>query len=50
MARQSSSSHLYNVMTEKQRILIVDDEPQITRVLRMSLTTHGYDVRSAADG
>ena len=42
--------HLYEVMTEKQRILIVDDEPQITRVLRRSLTTHGYDVRSAADG
>ncbi|HEV8487703.1 MAG TPA: response regulator transcription factor [Blastocatellia bacterium] len=37
-------------MTEKQRILIVDDEPQITRVLRRSLTTHGYDVRTAADG
>jgi two-component system KDP operon response regulator KdpE len=37
-------------MTEKQRILIVDDEPQITRVLRTSLTSHGYDVRSAADG
>jgi len=35
---------------EKQRILIVDDEPQITRVLRRSLTTHGYEVRSAADG
>ncbi len=37
-------------MSEKQRILIVDDEPQITRVLRRSLTTLGYDVRSAADG
>ena len=37
-------------MSEKQRILIVDDEPQITRVLRTSLTSHGYDVRSAADG
>lgn len=37
-------------MNEKKRILIVDDEPQITRVLRRSLTTHGYDVRSAADG
>ena len=37
-------------MGEKQRILIVDDEPQITRVLRRSLATHGYDVRSAADG
>ncbi len=37
-------------MSEKQRILIVDDEPQITRVLRRSLSSHGYDVRSAADG
>ena len=37
-------------MNERQRILIVDDEPQITRVLRRSLTSHGYDVRSAADG
>jgi two-component system KDP operon response regulator KdpE len=37
-------------MNEKQRILIVDDEPQITRVLRRSLISHGYDVHSAADG
>jgi two-component system KDP operon response regulator KdpE len=37
-------------MSDKQRILIVDDEPQITRVLRRSLTSHGYEVRSAADG
>jgi two-component system KDP operon response regulator KdpE len=37
-------------MDEKQRILIVDDEPQITRVLRRSLTSHGYDVRVAGDG
>src|SRR5215204_4552567 len=37
-------------MEEKQRILIVDDEPQIKRVLRRSLTSHGYDVRVAGDG
>ncbi|MDQ3649740.1 MAG: response regulator transcription factor [Acidobacteriota bacterium] len=37
-------------MNENRRILIVDDEPQITRVLRRSLTTHGYDVRVVADG
>jgi CheY-like chemotaxis protein len=37
-------------MNDKQRILVVDDEPQITRVLRRSLTTRGYDVRVAADG
>nr|MBA3770725.1 response regulator transcription factor [Blastocatellia bacterium] len=32
------------------RILVVDDEPQITRVLRHSLAAHGYDIRTAADG
>lgn len=37
-------------MVQRQRILIVDDEPQITRVLRAGLTTRGYDVRVAADG
>src|SRR5712692_12044211 len=37
-------------MEQKQRILVVDDEPQLTRVLRRSLTTHGYDVRVAGDG
>ena len=37
-------------MEEKQRILVVDDESQLTRVLRRSLTAHGYDVRIAGDG
>ncbi len=37
-------------MGENRRILVVDDEPQITRVLRRSLTAHRYDVRVAADG
>jgi two-component system KDP operon response regulator KdpE len=37
-------------MSEKRRILIVDDEPQITRVLRRGLITHGYDIRVASDG
>jgi two-component system KDP operon response regulator KdpE len=37
-------------MAQKQRILVVDDEPQITRVLRTGLTTRGYEVRVAADG
>jgi two-component system, OmpR family, KDP operon response regulator KdpE len=36
--------------TEHPRILIVDDEPQITRVLRTLLSAHGYDVRVANDG
>jgi len=34
----------------KHRILIVDDEPQLTRVLLRSLTTKGYEVRIAGDG
>lgn len=37
-------------MTENQKVLVVDDEPQITRVLRHSLTAHRFDVRTAADG
>ena len=36
--------------SEHRRILIVDDEPQITRVLRTSLDAHGYDLRVANDG
>ena len=34
----------------RHRILVVDDEPQLTRVLLRSLTTQGYDVRIAGDG
>lgn len=32
-----------------RRILVVDDEPQITRVLRTTLTSHGYEIRVAND-
>jgi two-component system KDP operon response regulator KdpE len=32
------------------KILIVDDEPQITRVLRTALSTQGYSLRIAANG
>jgi two-component system, OmpR family, KDP operon response regulator KdpE len=32
------------------RILVVDDEPQITKVLRTSLTSQGFEVESANDG
>jgi two-component system, OmpR family, KDP operon response regulator KdpE len=37
-------------MIDAKKILVIDDEPQITRVLRHSLTAHRYDVRTAADG
>lgn len=34
----------------RQNILVVDDESQITRVLRTTLSAQGYSVRTAADG
>jgi two-component system, OmpR family, KDP operon response regulator KdpE len=37
-------------MTDHKHILVVDDESQITRVLRTSLSSHGYDIRVANDG
>jgi two-component system KDP operon response regulator KdpE len=37
-------------INEHRRILVVDDETQITRVLRTSLSAQNYDVRVANDG
>jgi two-component system, OmpR family, KDP operon response regulator KdpE len=37
-------------MERRERIIIVDDEPQLTRVLRRSLMAEGYEVRIAGDG
>jgi two-component system KDP operon response regulator KdpE len=34
----------------KPRLLLVDDEPQITRVLRTALTIQGYEIQTATDG
>lgn len=33
-----------------RRVLVVDDEPQITRVLRTTLSAQAYDIRVANDG
>jgi two-component system, OmpR family, KDP operon response regulator KdpE len=46
-ADHRSAGHPFD---DHRRILIVDDEPQITRVLRTSLHAHGYDLRVANDG
>jgi two-component system, OmpR family, KDP operon response regulator KdpE len=35
---------------DRQRILVVDDEPQITRVLRTTLSSRGYSIHTASDG
>lgn len=37
-------------MENRKRILVVDDEQEITLVLRSGLTKHGYDVRVANEG
>jgi two-component system KDP operon response regulator KdpE len=39
-----------NVRSNRYRVLVVDDEPAITRALRVSFITNGYDVRIAHDG
>ncbi len=36
--------------TGKGNILVVDDEPQITRVLKTTLSSQGYATRTAGDG
>jgi two-component system, OmpR family, KDP operon response regulator KdpE len=37
-------------MAERSRILVVDDETQISRVLKTTLQAQGYEVKTAADG
>lgn len=39
-----------NEHDQPAKVLIVDDEPQITRVLRTALSTQGYSLRIAANG
>src|SRR5262245_14850011 len=38
------------VLLEKKQILVVDDEPNLRRVLRAQLERDGYDVHTAEDG
>jgi two-component system, OmpR family, KDP operon response regulator KdpE len=37
-------------MAERSRILVIDDETQITRVLKTTLSSQGYEVKTAGDG
>jgi two-component system, OmpR family, KDP operon response regulator KdpE len=39
-----------NARDQPVKILVVDDEPQITRVLRTALSTQGYSIQIAANG
>lgn len=43
-------SHEGSRMTDAVRLLVVDNEPQSTRVLDGVLTSHAYHVRTAPDG
>jgi len=42
--------NVQSTTTDKSRVLVVDDEPQITRVLRTVLSSQGYQVKTAAEG
>ena len=37
-------------MTERERILVVDDDPSLLREVKHTLETAGYDVETAVDG
>ena len=37
-------------MAERSRILVVDDEAQIARVLKTALSSQGYEIKTAGDG
>ena len=37
-------------MEARKRILVVDDEQEITLVLRSGLTKHGFDIHVAGEG
>jgi len=44
------SGFLFGANTGNGRVMIVDDEPDIRKVVRMTLQKAGYDVLDAADG
>ncbi len=37
-------------MNDRRKILVIDDEPQIARVMRQILSAHQFDIRTASDG
>ena len=49
-ARHASMDAAGGVGVSGERVLVVDDEPQIRRALRTALTGHGYAVELAEDG
>jgi two-component system alkaline phosphatase synthesis response regulator PhoP/two-component system response regulator VicR len=45
-----STASINQEVTMAQTVLVVDDDPQIVRVVEINLTQEGYTVRTAADG
>jgi len=46
----SQTAGMFDHGTSNGRILIIDDEPDVRKVVRMSLEKAGYDVLEAEDG
>ena len=49
-ASQSRTAAMFSGQTSLGRILVVDDEPDVRKVVRLSLEKAGYDVIEAEDG
>jgi DNA-binding NtrC family response regulator len=49
-ASQSRTAAMFSGQTSLGRILVVDDEPDVRKVVRLSLKKAGYDVIEAEDG
>ena len=47
---ESKTDFLFGAKSGNGRVLVVDDEPDIRRIVRMTLEKAGYDVQEAADG
>jgi two-component system cell cycle sensor histidine kinase/response regulator CckA len=50
VARKSSSSHPFLMRGNGELVLVVDDEPSVSNVLRVLLTKNGYRVLLAGNG
>ena len=48
--RGNRAAHRRRRGRAKMKILLADDDPQIVRALRITLTAHGYDIVTADDG
>ena len=47
---ESGTDFLFGTSTGNGRVMVVDDEPDIRKVVRMTLQKAGYDVLEAEDG